>query len=466
MQMRLVPIQKQFQKQILTPVMQQAIQILLLPIMEMDQLIEQELETNPLLEMDEEAAAAESLPLYLKERMESIYEKSEREFGEPEEEFSEERPIQDLPSLEDELMRQMRVEFSDPLECMIGEFILGNLNEDGYLTTNSVEISQNLQIDISLVERVLSVIQTFEPAGIAAQNLRECLLIQLKIKFKTPPFLAAKIIQNHLAELGQKNYAALARALKVSLEDVKQAVKTIASLDPRPARNYRPLKSHTYIKPDVFVVHDEKIGYQVLINGEGVPPVRINTSYWKMLRQKLLSVEDKAYIRKKMRDAINFVRGIQQRGDTLEKISQYILEHQKDFFENGISSLTPMSLKDVAQRLERNESTISRAIHNKYIDTPQGLLPMKFFFSQGVLPRAQTQDEINAGAVPSNGEAVSNRSIKEEIRELVESENKSSPLSDQELVELLDKKGIKIARRTISKYRQMLDIMPSHLRKE
>ena len=452
----------QIQRQILAPAMQQSIEILLLPLLELQTTIEQELQNNPLLETIEKEEDTERRELdAVRERLEQLRQATDSQFPEnrAEEEFPEERNIKSDDSLEELLLRQLRVEFDDPLELKIGELIIGNINETGYLTTSCAEIAHVAETDnLELVEKILATIQHFEPAGIAARDLRECLLAQIS-STTTPLFpIVYRVIDTHLPDIARRKFRAIAKNLSVPVEQIKKAAHIIASLDPKPARNYRPIRSNIYIKPDIFILADEDRGYQIYLNDQDVPSLRINSVYKNMLTQIKLSLDEKTFIREKLRNALHFIKSIEQRGQTIREIAKFILEKQKGFFEQGPASLVPMSLKDVAQRLERNESTISRAIANKYVVTPQGLYALKFFFSQG-LEMASPVEE-NAKSV------VSNRTIKEEIRELINSEDKLKPLSDQELQNYFSNKGMKIARRTISKYRQILDILPSHLRKQ
>jgi len=446
----------QSQKQLLAPAMQQSIGMLMLPLIELNSSIEQELQENPLLEVDEEKQKA--LQERQKDELLKILELSHlsrhgiyREHS-ADDEVLEERTIKGEVSLEDELLQQLRVELSDPLEIIIGEFIIGSLNEDGYLTTTCEEIAQSIGThDLVRIEYILRVVQNFEPIGIASRSLKECLLSQVSLRCNGNGKLIVKIIEEYLNELGRKKYQSIARKLGITLEAVKEAARHISLFEPKPARNYHPIQANLYVKPDIFIIKDEEGKYLIRINKDGIPPLRINAQYQRMLHQNNLNAETKHFIREKIKNALYFIKSIEQRGSTIQRITEYILNKQKDFFENGYESLAPMNLKEIAGAIDRNESTISRAITNKYADTPRGLFPLKFFFSQGV-------SESENGLVAS-------RSIKEEIKELIECEDKSSPLSDQTIQVHFKKKDINIARRTVSKYRQTLRILPSHLRK-
>jgi len=446
----------QFQKQLLAPAMQQSIETLLLPLAELNASINQELQDNPLLEIDEEKQK-----ILREQQMDELLKALEfsGQFRNmpPKEHFSddetlEERPIKMEVPLEDELLQQLRIELSDPIEIKLGEFIIGSLDEDGYLQATCEEIALAVGIDdIYRVEYILKIIQNFEPIGIASRNLEECLLSQVHLRCNGNSRLVIPIIENHLDNLGRKKFREIAKKMEASIDDVKEAARIISLFEPKPARNYRPIKTNIYIKPDVHITKDENDQYRIRINQDGNPPLRINAHYRRLLQKKNLSTEERSFIREKLKGALYFIKSVEQRGHTIVRITEYILEKQKGFFENGHMSLVPMTLKDVAHTIDRNESTISRSVTNKYVDTPSGLYPLKFFFSQGI-------SENGSGAVAS-------RSIKEEIKELIEAENKTSPLSDQTIQNYFKQKDVNIARRTISKYRQNLRILPSHLRK-
>ena len=239
--------------------------------------------------------------------------------------------------------------------------------------------------------------------------------------------------------------------MSVSLEEITEAGNLIASLEPKPARNYRPNDPSIYVEPDIFIRKNDEGQYIVETNKSGLPSLKISQTYRNLLNQANLSKEDRDFIKEKITNAVNYIRSIHQRGETLTGIVRYILNHQKEFFNGEDASLTPMTLKDVAEHLERCESTISRAISNKYLDTPQGLYPLKFFFSHNVSRQ--------------NHENVSAHNVKQELAQLIEEENKQSPLSDQDIQAYFNAKGLHLARRTITKYRQTLNIPSSHLRK-
>lgn len=331
---------EQVQRQILTPYMQQSIELLLLPIGELQTTIEQELQNNPLLEM-EEARPQESLlnpdPADFKLQIDNIMKKQERPYPyEYNEEETEEKQIRVDQSLEETLLRQLRVEFSDPTELRIGEYIIGNITEDGYLTVTSENIAEALALpDPGLIERILEVIQCFDPVGIASRNLKECLLVQAKEKFKEDGMLVSQIINNYLKELGQKKYAEIAKKMGITVDEIKQAAGLIASLDPRPARNYRPLGINIYIKPDITVTQEDEKEFHIQLTKESSPVLRINKIYRNLLKKENLKAEEREFIKEKLNQAILFIKGVEQRGQTIKEIAKIIVEKQKKFLKEG-----------------------------------------------------------------------------------------------------------------------------------
>ena len=462
MQVQVLP--QQIQKTILAPVMQQSIEVLLLAVAELNLSIEQELQNNPLLEIDEEVSPAQEAglkeaALYGNDLLRSLRAPLNGQHS-SDDEVLEEIPIKIEFSLEDSLLRQLHVESLNPLEMKIGEYFIGNLDEDGYLKITCDDAAVALGIeDRALIDRVLKVIQGFEPLGIASRSLEECLSIQVMAARPARQNTYLAIIANHLQDLGHKRFLQIARDTGISLSEVKEAANFIAGLEPKPARNFRPIRSSIYIQPDVFIRKDEENGYYVEVSREGIPSLRVNAYYRNMLGRPNLSEKDREFIQEKFRNATNFIKSIEQRGHTMRRIAEYILIKQMAFFDRG-EELSPMVLKDVAQAISRNESTISRAISDKYIDTPRGLFPIKFFFSQGI------HQIKNLSAAPDDEQvSVASRSIKEEIQNIIVGEDKTAPLSDQDIQHYFKRRNMQIARRTISKYRQALRILPSNLRK-
>ncbi len=441
----------------MAPLLQQSVAVLQLPLTELAQAIDHELQNNPLLEIEENSplpspeindAELKAFALRQSEKL-----KLQKQEYLSDDEKWEEKPLTKKLSLEENLLEQLKFELNDPLQLKIGEAIIGNLNEDGFLNISCEEIAESLCPEqLNLVKHVLEVIQHFEPIGIAARDLKESLLIQVRVRFSGHHDLATRIITECFDELCRKKFSDIARKLGVNIDSVKEAAQKIANLEPKPARNFRPLSANIYIKPDVIIKKDPLQGYSVSVCRDGIPQLRVNMTYQRMLENKNLKSDEREFIKEKIKDAINFIKSVDQRGNTIQQIALYILEKQKDFFEGTATAIIPMTLKDVAEAINRNESTISRAIQGKFVESPLGTVALKYFFSQALSD--------------GNNETVSSRGIKEEIKDLIDAENKHSPLSDQEIQDCFTQKGMPIARRTISKYRQQLNILPSHLRKE
>lgn len=443
----------QTQKQVLAPAMQQSIAVLMLSLGELNTTIEQELQSNPMLEADTLQASGkrsdisnlsgtslsnkEDKPL----QTQTNYDDTDQA----------EIPIEQNRSLEDSLMDQLRLEITDPLQLKIGECMIGNLDADGYLSTPIEEIAWLCKTkDIPLVEKVLRTIQQFDPVGIASRDVKECLINQAQASRSVFRSSAITMLSEHFELLFQKKFDHIAKKMSISLEKVTQVARFISTLEPKPARNAQGSQPTVYVQPDVYVLKDNAGNLQIQVNKNETPIIRVNPMYLKLINDPRTSEKDRKFMQEKLTNAMNFIKSIQQRGETLRQISQMIVERQKPFFEERSSSLSPLALKDIAQALGRNESTISRAVHNKYMQTSLGLFPLRFFFSHAV-------NGANRG--------ISAHDIKEEIRLLINTENKDNPLTDQEILESFKGRGIIMARRTINKYRQELDIPPSHFRK-
>jgi len=352
-------------------------------------------------------------------------------------------------SLEDHLMWQLRLSNLDPEAQRIGATLIYNLNDDGYLETPLAQLAAQLETSVERVEQVLKRVQLLDPPGVAARDLRECLLAQLR-NHGMEESLAARVVQNHLDLLEKHRYAEIAKELAVPLDMVREAAKAIALLEPKTARDYGGAEP-TYIVPDVYI---QKVGddFVVTLNESAVPRLRLANYYQRILNDSAVAASTKEYLHERMRSARWLVKSIFQRQQTISKVANSIVKFQRGFFEHGISQLKPLVLKDVAEDIEMHESTISRATANKYAHTPQGIFELKFFFTSGV--KATDGDDVSAEAV------------KEKIRELVGGEGQESPLSDQAIAEVLGRQSqINIARRTVAKYRQALGILPSSRRK-
>ncbi|MCH2185184.1 RNA polymerase factor sigma-54, partial [Myxococcota bacterium] len=329
---------------------------------------------------------------------------------------------------------------------------IGNLDERGYLRTTVEEIAQEARVEVEAVETVLARIQRFDPRGVAARDLRECLLIQIKaLRMKDP--LVLKIVDEHLDSLQKRDFKGLARILDSTPQEVAQAGNVIASLEPRPARDFGG-DEPVYITPDIYV---HKIGdeFHVLLNEDGLPKLKVNHVYRDVLRSDS-PVEDakgtRDYVQDKLRSAMWLIKSIHQRQRTIYKVMESIIEHQRDFFEHGVAHLKPLNLRDVADDIDMHESTVSRVTTNKYVHTPQGIYELKYFFNSSI-SRFQ-------------GEAVASESVKERIRKLIADEDPRKPLSDQRIAEALKTSNIDIARRTVTKYREAMNILASSKRRQ
>jgi RNA polymerase sigma-54 factor len=351
-------------------------------------------------------------------------------------------------SLEDHLMWQLRLSNVHQEGLRIGATIIYNLNDDGYLETPLADLATQLETSIEKVEQVLRQVQRLDPPGVGARDLRECLLAQLR-NLGMEESLAARIVGNHLNLLEKHRYAEIAKELGVPLEMVRDAAKSIALLEPKPGRDYGGAEP-AYIVPDVYI---QKVGddFAVTLNESAVPRLRLANYYQRILSDGSVGNSTKEYLQERMRSARLLVRSIYQRQQTIAKVANSIVKFQRAFFEHGISHLKPLVLKDVAEDIRMHESTISRATANKYAHTPRGIFELKFFFTSGVKA--------------ADGGDVSAETVKEKIRELIAAESPRSPLSDQALAEMLSNDQIKIARRTVAKYRDALGILPSSRRK-
>lgn len=486
----------QKQMLVMTPKLQQAIKILQMPRLELSQYITQQLTENPVLEeIDEniEEESEEEIQSLEEELIDEIPESDvDLETGLPEtdsiiendlpeiditkddfgdidwKEYFEDReiensewekPIEDdrrdnspasEESLQDHLLWQLRMSDITEKEYEIGEAIIGEINDDGYLTEDINELAKELGYEIAEVEKVLNIIQGFDPTGVGARDLRECLLIQLK-QLNLEGTIPYRIIdEGYLKELEANKYPQIAKNLGVSIDLVKDAVKIISSLEPKPGRQYSPVKNE-YIIPDVIV---EKVDgkYTVMMNDFG-PRLTISPYYKNILTSgEPLQEDAKKYIQSQIESASWFLESLERRRKTILKVTEAIFDVQKDFLEKGPQYLKPLVLRDVADAVGIHEGTVSRVVNNRYVQTPQGIFELKHFFSSGI----STKD----------GQMTSSTSVKEMIKSLIDSEDPKNPLSDNEIEIILKKKGLNIARRTIAKYRKELNIPSSSKRKQ
>jgi RNA polymerase sigma-54 factor len=467
------------QQLVITPQLQQAIRLLQLTRLELVDLISQEMKDNPLLEEIEEAESAEE-PVAPDEKVESSAEvertaevKGEGEainefdwenylenynltsFQRQTEQDGEERPsfenfLTKRTTLSDHLYWQLQLSHVTEEEHEAGTWIIGNLDEDGYLKISLEDISSEARLPLEVVERVLRRIQQFDPVGVAARDLRECLLVQLEA-MPVRNAIAERIVSEYLSLLKNRNYPAIAKRLGAPLDQVEQATFLISQLEPKPGRAFGD-EVIQEIVPDVYVYKVEG-EYVIYLNDEGVPRLRVNSLYRNILTNNSSAVEgDRKYIQEKMRSALWLIRSIHQRQRTIYKVTTSIVKFQREFLDKGIHFMKPLVLRDVAEDIQMHESTISRVTNNKYVHTPQGIYELKFFFNTGI-PSTQ-------------GEDLASESVKNFVREIIAKEDPKKPYSDEKLVQILKGMNIHIARRTVSKYRESMKILSSNERRK
>ncbi len=444
------------QKLVLTPQLQQAIKLLQLTRLELVEHINQELTENPVLEEVIEGPDTESedslIDQMIREDSFSGYDEGESSSGFTDADEKQrfiENVCLEKTSLMDHIIWQLRMSDLHARDEKIGTEIAGNLNEDGYLTASVEEIVEKLGADVSSVERVLTKIQSFDPVGVAARSLAECLLIQAR-HFGVDSPTVYTIIEHHLSQLEKRNYGAIAKKLGVSTSEVLQAVEVITGLDPRPGRAYTTDEPQ-YIFPDIFVykVGDE---YVISLNDNGLPRLKISSFYRSMLTgAREITPATKDFIKDRIKSATWLIKSIHQRQRTIYRVSKSIVERQREFLEKGVSQLRPMILKDVAREVGVHESTVSRVTNGKYMHTPRGVFELKYFFTGKVSS--------------SRSEEQSVESVKERIREIIAHEDVRKPISDQKIAQVLNREGIFVARRTVAKYREILGIFSSSSRK-
>ena len=464
------------QQLIMTPQLQQAIKLLQLSRLDLLDTITEELESNPLLEESQDAAPEHDGP---GEKGESpnqenisevtIDEKAKEDFDweaylgdySSSSRVRVEREVsRELPSLESRLTKksslnahllwQLHLSHLSNHQKQIGNLIIGNMDRDGYLRTTVSEIAEMADCDEAFVEDVLYPIQQFDPVGVAARDLQECLLLQAK-SLELEDDLAVTIIKNHLKNLEGKNYRAIVKATRRRPEELQAAIELITRLDPKPGQAFNE-EEVQYISPDIYVYKVDN-DFVIVLNEDGLPKLRVSSLYREALsKDGDVFGADREYIQNKLHSAAWLIKSIHQRQRTIYRVAESIVKFQRDFFEKGITHLRPLVLRDVAQDIDMHESTISRTTANKYMHTPQGLFELKYFFNSFV-------SSLTGGEVASE-------SVKERIRQIVQKENPQKPYSDQAIVERLREDNIDIARRTVAKYRELLGILPSNLRKQ
>lgn len=352
-------------------------------------------------------------------------------------------------SLQENLLEQVRLSELTEEEQQIAEMIIGNIDDRGYLRATVDELSFSTNIPKENIERVLKIIQAFHPPGVACRDLRECLMLQLERADKTDT-LEYAIIRDQMDALGKRKLPDIARGLDADLLDVQKAVARIANLEPHPGRDFLP-ENQQYITPEIFI---QKVGddYTITTNNDQVPHLRISNTYKDLMSQAQSSAEVREWIREKIRAGKFLIKSLHQRQQTILNIAKQIVDRQKEFLDKGVSALKPMTMVQIAEAVGVHETTVSRAVSGKYMQTPQGIFEMKYFFTSGIKT--------------DSGEGMSNTSVKDIIGQMIGEEDTMKPLSDEEIVVQLKSKGIVIARRTVAKYRSELNILPSHLRRK
>ncbi len=473
---------KLVQQLVMTPQLQQAIKLLQLARLELADTIQQEIEQNPVLEEVAAGTEAEAGPTTetvspdlpqeapSQEKTSEVNVESSSSFeeinwndyeNEYERSSFSSRPVasSDLPSrldilaqksdLQSHLTWQLNFSGVSEEEKEVGQFVIGNLNRDGFLDIEEEEIAKEIKVPIEVVQKIISKIQELDPPGVAARDVRESLLLQLE-RLDLSKSLAHILVRDHLKLLETKNYRAMIKESGRSMDEVKAAVDVIINLDPFPGRIFSD-EEPQYIVPDVYVY---KMGdeYVIMLNDEGLPKLRISSYYKDILKkEKKAPTETRDYIHDKVRSATWLIKSIQQRQRTIYRTVESLIKFQRDFFEKGVGHLKPLILRDLAEDIEMHESTISRVTTNKYVHTPQGTFELKYFF--------------NTGIESYDGDNVASLSIKAEIKKMIQGENSEKPLSDQAISNMFKKDGVKVARRTVAKYREQLGILPSRFRK-
>jgi RNA polymerase sigma-54 factor len=470
---------KQTQKLVMTAMLQQAIKLLPMARLELVQVIHQELMENPMLEEvalaeDGETPAEEEEappPAEVAETLtdgKELYDINWQEYfpedsewkglpsEEYEERFSYENTVRAPTTLSEHLLAQLLMVTTDDVERRVGAFLIGNIDDDGYLRGELDEAMAATQTDRATAERVLAMIQTFDPAGVGARDLCECLLIQIRLLGLEGSLLETIVMEYlpklevrgamHLTDVAKE----LTKSLHLSHDELAMALRLLRQLDPKPGLEFSSGPAEAII-PDVIIV---KVGqdYQIFLNDEGIPRLRISGTYRRMLREgELGQPQAKQYLEDKLRSAVWLIRSIEQRRQTLYKVANSLVKFQRDFFDHGLAHLKPLVLKDVAEDIGMHESTVSRVTTNKYMYTEQGIFELKYFFHSGI--------------ESYGGETMSSLTVKDRIKKLVAAEDPAKPLTDQQLVEVLAAENVKIARRTVTKYRRELKLPPANRRR-
>lgn len=471
------------QRLVITPALQQSIKMLQMNKLEIETLIHEELQENVVLEIGTDEIMAQESPDsrlaektaeetvaedYEAQKQDDPFEKidveeffadyldsnptrKQYENYENEDHTSFENSLTKPVSLSDHLIWQLELSTSSELLKKIGQAIIGNLNEEGYLSATIEEIvAMDKEFSTEDVRKALQLVRSFDPIGIAAFDLKECLLLQLESLEINDKYCKA-IIENHLGHLQDHNYDVIQKDLDIDKNQLKEKIDIIKQLDPKPGLKYN-VERIVYIEPEVFIVKENN-EFKVKINDDGMPKLRINSFYQKLGSLKSMGDKDAAdYIREKMKSAVWLLKSFDLRQKTIYKVAESILRQQIDFFRYGEKHLKPMVLSDVAVDVGLHESTISRVVNNKYMHTPMGVFELRYFFQRGVSS--------------DRGDDISSLIVKKKIKELIQNENRKKPLSDAAIMNILTKEGLIIARRTIAKYREEMNIPSSNTRKK
>lgn len=458
----------------MTPQLQQAIKLLQLSRLELESAVRTELDENPILEetlevKDEDLqrakeAEAEVTPPSEQTRdqdpqkqdefewenyLDNNYKPPQQSGGGNEEIMNYENVISTQQTLFDHLMWQAKMAGFNDEELALAEILINYIDDDGYILTPLEEIAESEKIDAKDLEDVLPFIQEFDPSGVGARNLKECLLVQAKILEEDTSDLV-NLINNHLKDLEKKNYEGIAKAMGRDVREVVDMCKIIYAMDPKPGRAYATPDTQ-YVTPDVYVY---KVGddYVVSLNEDGLPRLKISNFYRNALKTADGNKSTQEYIQDKLKSAVWLIKSIHQRQRTIYRVTESIVKHQREFLDKGAGFIKPMVLRDIANDIGMHESTVSRVTTNKYVHTHQGIFELKYFF--------------NSGISTTDGDSLASESVKLKIKDLIGKEDPKNPLSDQEIVDVLKKEGIQIARRTVAKYRDVLKILPSSRRKK
>jgi len=447
------------QQLVMTPRLQQALKLLQLPTLELEMALKDELQSNPLLEIDEEeevdpresersqeeaAGSADNWDDVFNDGFDMQYDQQEEL---SDDEFVEKVPVYREDS-GDKLLQQLRMQTKDKEILEIGEYLIGSLDDRGFLTIGLAEIQNVFGVSIERAREVLTAIQSLDPPGIGARDLPECLLIQLKARGMEDS-LTAVLIRDHFKALVQRKYQAIARKLKTSVEEVQEAARFIGELDPKPGLELSS-EDPRYVTPDL-IVEEVQGEYIVALNDRYLPRLRISDAY-KDDGGAERDKRTREFLQGKLSQAQWLIKTVEQRRSTMVKVMNAIVEEQREFFDKGPQALNPLTLQQVATKIGMHESTVSRVTSNKWVQSPRGTFPLKYFFSSSL--------------ATAGGEEVSAKAAKDRIREIVSKEDDKKPFSDQKIADMLKDEGLVIARRTVAKYREQLGILPARMRKQ